>query len=121
MEKYESGEVSFPCIKFTEPGVYHFTISEITASGGGWETDPSEYTAVVTVTDEDGELVAKVEYPRGFPEFTNEYKPKEVCVSLKAKKIAVGAPLKKGQFEFGVYDKDSKLVAKATNEAPDDE
>ena len=121
MDKYQRGEVSFPCIEFTKEGTYNFKIREMTESGDGWETDSTEYPVTVIITNDDGELKATVEYPGGYPEFTNIFTPAEICVPLECKKITIGAPLKEGQFEFGVYDKDNKLVCKAKNKAPKDE
>jgi len=114
----EKGDVDFPCIEFTKVGTYHFKIKEITQSGNGWETDPREFPVIVIITDENGKLKATVEYPDGYPEFTNNYKPEAVCVPLTANKCATGAPLKEGQFEFGVYDEAGRLVCSAKNEAP---
>lgn len=108
--------VLFPDICFDEAGVYEFTVKETSVSGDGWITDPREYPVIVTVTDDGhGHLTAHVEYPEGKPEFINKYEPKKVCVKLTACKIAIGAPLKDGQFEFGVFDEHGKKVASAKN------
>ncbi|MCL2694443.1 MAG: hypothetical protein FWE60_05005, partial [Oscillospiraceae bacterium] len=113
----ENGEdVRFPDVCFDKAGVYEYTISETSVSGDGWITDPKKYPVIVTVTDDGhGRLTAKTEYPNGKPEFVNKYEPKKVCVKFIAKKTAIGAPLKDGQFEFGVFDKHGNKVAAAKN------
>jgi len=64
--------VIFPAISFDKPGVYPYTIKELTPSGGGWLTDKREFRAVVTVTrGESGKLEAQVDYPDGSPCFYN--------------------------------------------------
>jgi pilin isopeptide linkage protein len=112
--------VHFPDVCFDKAGVYEFTISETSVSGDGWITDPKKYPAIVTVTDDGhGKLTASVKYPEGKPEFVNKYEPKSVCVKFTATKIAIGAPLKNGQFEFGVFDKNGNKVASAKNSSQD--
>ncbi|MCL2383356.1 MAG: hypothetical protein FWC79_04290 [Oscillospiraceae bacterium] len=73
--KCHRGNVKFPKLCYTEPGVHTYIIKETTPSNKHWKTDAREYRAIVTVTiGSDEELVAEVEYPDGFPEFVNEYK-----------------------------------------------
>jgi len=108
--------VLFPDVCFYKEGVYEFTVRETSVSGDGWTTDPREYPVIVTVTDDGhGKLTAHVEYPEGKPKFINKYEPKSVCVKFTATKIAIGAPLKDGQFEFGVFDEHGHKVASAKN------
>lgn len=117
----EGGLVEFPCINFTHPGVYRFTIRENTEPKPGWVLDDSEFEVIVTVTDDgEGNLIPHIEYPDGFPTFENRYKANAVCVPLSAFKIVIGAELQKGQFTFNVYDEEGNIVATATNEAPCD-
>ena len=68
------------------------------------------------IEDGFGNLIATVEYPEGFPEFVNKYKRRPAHIIISACKLAVGAPLPKGRFEFGLYDSHGKLVATARNE-----
>jgi len=112
------GNIKFPCIEFTEEGVFNYTIRETSTSGNGWITDEKKYPVIVTVTDDNGTLTASVEYPEGIPEFTNRYEPQAVCVTLCANKIAIGAPLEDGQFTFGVFDEEGNEVTSATNTTP---
>ena len=73
--------IIFPKLKFDKPGVYRYTIKELTPSDRHWRTDRRVYPVVVTVEyGNDGKLVAKVYYPNGFPKFVNKYcKPKCCC------------------------------------------
>jgi len=108
--------IQFSALSFDKPGVYEYTLKELTQSGNGWETDNSEIKVIVTVTDDGyGNLVATVDYPSGYPEFTNTYKPKPAVVTISAIKKAIGAQLPCGKFEFGLFDEDGSLVFKAKN------
>ncbi|MCL2634106.1 MAG: hypothetical protein FWD34_06285 [Oscillospiraceae bacterium] len=113
------GLVEFPCITFTEPGEYKFTIREDQTPKPGWILDNSVFHVTIKVVDDGkGNLVPYVIYENGkYPEFVNEYKTKSICVPLSAIKIAKGAKLQKGQFTFHVFEGD-KIVSTATNEAP---
>jgi len=66
--------INFPELTFTSPGVYSYTVKELTPSRGKWRTDDRVYRVIVTVTkNEDGTLAAALDYPDGFPKFVNEY------------------------------------------------
>ena len=65
--------INFPALTFTSPGVYSYTIKELTPSDANWKTDNRIYRAVVTVKDNgNGILEASVDYPDGFPKFVNK-------------------------------------------------
>ena len=69
--------IDFPALTFTSPGVYAYTMKEITHSDGEWKTDNRVYRVVITVIDNgDGILVAHLDYPDGWPNFVNMYKCK---------------------------------------------
>jgi pilin isopeptide linkage protein len=77
-----SGEFCFSALTFTEAGEYHYTVKELTAADGQWQTDERAYRITVTVTQgADGSLAASVSYPDGTPLFVNEYNhpPHEPC------------------------------------------
>jgi len=115
------GEFQFPDLTFDEPGIYEFTLKELTPSGDGWTTDDSVIRLIITVVDDGhGNLVATIEYPDGFPVFTNIYKVEPTRVIISGCKIAIGAPLPIGKFEFGLFDSEGKLIAKVTNGAADE-
>ena len=109
--------IEFPEVTFDKPGLYKYKIHEMTPSGGGWHNDGELYEVIVRVEDDGyGNLVATVEYPEGFPVFTNTYKAEPVRVVISGRKRAVGADLPCGRFEFGLYDEDDQLVSTTRNE-----
>ncbi|MDR3051255.1 MAG: hypothetical protein LBU67_05985, partial [Oscillospiraceae bacterium] len=113
-----SGKIVFPEIVFMQPGTFAYTVREISQEGNGWITDPTAYTAIVTVTPNGaGQLSADVQYQGGAPIFTNTYKATPTEVSLAASKAAVGAPLPGGRFSFGLFDDNGNLLASAENDA----
>jgi len=73
--------INFPALEFTSPGIYSYTVKELTPSDIYWKTDDSVYRVIVTVTDKgDGTLEANVDYPDGFPKFVNiHYCPPPPC------------------------------------------
>jgi pilin isopeptide linkage protein len=114
------GVIDFPQLHYDAPGEYSYTVREITASGGGWTTDSSSYPVLVTVVNEDGELISEVTYPEGQPTFYNTYSPGPgpgaARLSLTANKQATGAALSLGAFDFGVFDENGNRVSLATND-----
>ncbi|MCL2499664.1 MAG: hypothetical protein FWE90_04915 [Defluviitaleaceae bacterium] len=110
------GAFRFPDLTFDKPGVYEYTLKELTPSGDGWTTDDRVIKVIVTVTDDGhGNLIATVEYPDGFPTFTNIYKTKPTHIIISGCKTAIGAPLPPGRFEFGLFDSEGNLIATTTN------
>jgi len=72
--------INFPAQTYSSPGIYSYTIKELTPSDEKWQTDNRIYRAVVTVTDNgDGTLDAQVDYPDGFPEFVNRRSSCDIC------------------------------------------
>jgi len=66
--------INFPALTFTSPGIYSYTVKELTPSNERWETDDRVYSVTVTVVDiGGGNLSASVDYPDGFPKFVNIY------------------------------------------------
>ena len=116
-----TGLVEFPELCFDAPGIYEYTMKEETPSGDGWVTDDRVVRVLVHVEDDGhGHLVAFMEYPDGFPMFTNTYTFKPVCINITGSKLAVGAPLPPGKFTFGLYDEDGTHIATTTNGPADD-
>ena len=68
------GKIIFDGITFDKPGTYTYTVTERNTGMKYVKYDTSSFTVKVEVTDEDGELKAKVTYPDGKIEFKNEYK-----------------------------------------------
>ena len=115
------GAFQFPDLTYDQPGIYEYTLKELTESGDGWTTDDSIIRLIVTVIDDGhGNLIATIEYPDGFPSFTNIYKVDPTRIIISGCKIAIGAPLPVGRFEFGLFDSEGKLISKVTNAAADE-
>ncbi|MCL2235882.1 MAG: hypothetical protein FWB98_05530 [Defluviitaleaceae bacterium] len=81
-------KIIFPKLTFTSEGEYLYTIKELTPPGEIWKTDGRVFRVIVTVTENSqGNLVAKLSYPDGFPEFVNIYcdkhPPKPKCDPCK--------------------------------------
>ncbi|MCL2235881.1 MAG: hypothetical protein FWB98_05525 [Defluviitaleaceae bacterium] len=114
------GLIMFEAIEYTQAGIYHYVIREITPSGGGWTTDGRSYEVIVTIEDDGyGNLIPSISYPNGFPEFINTYSVTPVCVVITANKAAIGADLPEGRFEFGLFDEYGYLTETTTNRAAD--
>ena len=115
------GSIAFPELTFDAPGVYEYTMKEETPSGDGWITDDKVIRVTIIVEDDGhGHLVALIQYPDGFPEFTNTYTVTPARIKITGCKYAIGAPLPAGKFTFGLYDEAGNLVATTTN-GPADE
>ena len=115
------GPFEFPELIFDAPGVYEYTLKELTPPGGGWTTDDSIIRVIVTVIDDGlGNLVATISYPDGFPSFKNIYETGSVSVIISGCKTAIGAKLPAGRFVFGLFDQDGNLISTATNNAVSD-
>ena len=67
--------VDFPALTFEAPGVYDFTIKELTPPCGGCLPDKRVCPCVVTVKNIEGILEALVEFPQGDPVFTTVCRP----------------------------------------------
>ncbi|MCL2313217.1 MAG: hypothetical protein FWC41_12195 [Firmicutes bacterium] len=122
MKNNNEASIKFPFIQFEKPGIYQYNIKETTESGDGWVTDSMEYPVIVTITDDGkGNLESNVDYPEGMPKFVNTYTPTPILVDLIGEKKTIGAPLREGQFRFGVFDEDGNEIVSATNDAPEEE
>jgi len=53
-----AGEANFGQIRYTEPGVYNYTISEVITGKDGWTYDKTVYVFTVTAEKSRGELMA---------------------------------------------------------------
>jgi len=115
LEADPCSSIEFPELSFDHPGTYEYTLKEITASGGGWVVDDTVYRVIITVVDDGyGNLIATIDYPDGYPQFTNTYVLQPVKVIISATKTAVGKELSCGMFQFGLFDGEV-LVATAFN------
>jgi pilin isopeptide linkage protein len=111
-----AGSVHFPAVAFTEPGVYNYTIRELSISGGGWTVDGAIYPVTITVTSDDaGRLSASVSYPNGLPDFTNTFSPVPASESVVVFKELHGWNYPEIPFTFGLFDENGDLLATAQN------
>ena len=70
----KESNIIFGELTFDKPGSYHYTVKELTPSGGGWITDKKVYRVIINVTKEsEGKLAASAEYPDGWPVFINKF------------------------------------------------
>ena len=112
-----AGNIAFGAIKFTEPGEYHYTITE-SGNMDGVTNDSKPKTFTVTVKDNgDGTMTATAS---DIPGFKNTYtvKPTDYSVTPDvsiAKKLE-GRALKAGEFNFQLFE-GNKVVSKGTNDA----
>ena len=113
----DAGNIAFDAIKFTEPGEYHYTITE-SGSMPGVTNDPVAKNFTVTVEDNgDGTMTATASKIDGFVN-TYTVKPTDYSVTTDvriAKKLE-GRALKAGEFKFQLLD-GNKVVSKGTNDA----
>jgi pilin isopeptide linkage protein len=114
-----NGNVTFPAITFDTPGVFSFTVRE-TGFPTGWTPDTRVFPVIITVIDNgNGQLVASVSFPNGFPSFTNTFEQplQPATAIIKAKKCLCGGRLCGNDFTFAVFDQNGNEVARATNNA----
>ena len=112
-----AGNIVFGTIKFTEPGEYHYTITESGHMAGVTnDSEPKNFT--VTVKDNgDGTMTAAASKIDGF---VNKYavQPTDYSVTTDvsiAKKLE-GRALKAGEFEFQLLE-GNKVVSEGINDA----
>lgn len=112
-----AGNIAFGAIKFTEPGEYHYTITEF-GHMAGVTNDSKPKTFTVTVKDNgDGTMTATASDIPGF-ENTYTVQPTDYSVTTDvsiAKKLE-GRALKAGEFKFQLLDGD-EVVSEGTNDA----
>lgn len=114
-----AGNVTFPAIIFDTPGVFSFTVRE-TGFPTGWTPDTRVFPVIITVIDSgNGQLVASVSFPDGFPSFTNTFEQplQPATATIRAKKCLCGGRLCGNDFTFAVFDQNGNEVARATNDA----
>ncbi len=76
-----SGVIAFDKITLNKPGIYQYTVKELSASANGWKKDDNVYKITVTVTDNGrGSLTGSIEYPDGKLNFHNIYTPTKVVL-----------------------------------------
>ena len=119
------GSIIFDTLTFTKEGTYEFTVKEIDKVLGFINYSEAEYTVVITVTDNGkGELETEIvvnTVKDGKIEFTNKYQyldaDDEVTIDGSKKLTGFRSQTKAGEFTFGLYGSDEKLIEQVTNAA----
>ncbi|RXA67507.1 Spy0128 family protein [Enterococcus casseliflavus] len=111
-----TGKIYFDALSYEETGEYHYTIREQAGTDGTITYDAKELAVVVTVTDEDGQLTAVVEY-EGNQVFENSYQPQAGSVVLSAEKVLTGRTLQANEFDFELVNEDGTVLQKKANDA----
>ncbi len=118
------GLVEFDPLYFPEAGTYTFTVKEIEKALGFVQYAKEEYELIVEVMSVQGELMLGAITVNGKEdgtiEFTNVYQMAgKGEVILQGTKVLTGDrdTVKAGEFQFGLYDKDGKLVETVKNNA----
>ena len=120
------GNVEFPALTFSQPGVYTYALAEVDGELGGVTYDTSVYNVTATVTDNgDGTLSVAwdatkdgVAIESDGVVFTNTYKANHTSLSFAAAKLLSGRDIVEGEFAFELVE-DGRVIATAKNEAPD--
>ncbi len=116
------GTGSFPAIKYTEPGIYEYTITE-TGTVDGIVNDTATRTVTVTVSDDgEGHMTANVTGNDGSgAKFINKYQVKPIELSIPVEKVLQGKingltlPTIAGEFTFTIT---GKVVSGKADTAP---
>ena len=116
------GEGEFSEITFDKVGEYIYTVRENNTEEPGYTYDDSEFTVIINVEDNNGELVATVSYLKDDEEaddisFTNYYATEDLIYEgVIMKKVLEGRDLQDGEFSFEIY-LDGELVTTGHNDA----
>ncbi|NLC39998.1 MAG: hypothetical protein GX763_03655, partial [Clostridiaceae bacterium] len=113
-----NGQIIFDEITYDTQGEYSYSIREVKGSQGGVSYDGTVFKLAVTVIDnEEGNLIATVDYKTEQVVFTNSYAAAPTTATLVANKILEGKDLKNKQFSFELLDGDNKVLLTASNMA----
>ena len=114
-----SGNVTFDAINYTAAGTYTYTVSEVKGNEDDVTYDRTVYTVTVTVTEQDGKLVATPTYKKGDVAatqlaFANTYAaPAATSYQLAVKKHLEGRDFKNGEtfkFQLKADDADKTVL-----------
>ena len=113
------GTASFDPIEYTQVGTYDYVITETPGDAAGYSYDGGEYPVKVTVTDEDGALVASISYGTAPSlSITNSYDPEDAVVNISARKVIddLSGSDPQGSFTFELVDGEGQVVETASIE-----
>jgi len=109
--------------RFTAPGIYTYTVSEIQNQEAAWFIyDSSIYTVTVEVTDDGtGKLKTEVKTKKDGEAaddilFANIYQPQSTSVEFYAEKILLGRDLEAGEFQFELKEDGTVLDTVSNDE-----
>ncbi len=114
-----NGKIQFKDINYNKAGSYNYKIKEVKGALEGITYDEKVFDVTVIVTDdEEGKLVAIVNYPEEGIVFTNKYEPKVMPtdVYLEATKTLTGKDLTSGMFSFNLLDDNGKIIENVKND-----
>ncbi len=110
-----NGGFIFKPVQFDTAGVYYFVITEEKGALGGVAYDEKVYNITVTVTDNNGTLVATSDLAENVI-FNNVYTPAPVEITLEGQKTLRGRDIVDGEFSFTLTDEKGVEVETATNQ-----
>lgn len=110
-----AGNIAFGAIKFSKPGVYHYTITEYGSMPGVTNDSAKDFT--VTVTDNgDGTMTATASEIAGFVNtYTVQPTDYSVTTDVSIAKKLEGRSLKAGEFKFQLLE-GNEVVSEGTND-----
>lgn len=117
-----AGTESFKALTYTKAGTYNYTITEKNTGESGYTYDKTVYTAVVTVEDVDGKLVATAVIKKGDSvvnsiEFANTYAATgSAKISVKKEFAGAARDWSNDSFTFTLEETDS-ILGEATASA----
>ncbi|MBR4017566.1 MAG: DUF11 domain-containing protein [Oscillospiraceae bacterium] len=99
-------------------GIYTYKLSETEGDMPGMTYDRTVYTVIITVTKEDGKLVAVAEVENAAPngddavdvQFRNRYTLNATSHTISGTKVLVGRDIANGEFAFELYETDSAFT-----------
>ena len=107
------GKIAFGKIVYSKAGTYSYKLYEVNGGISNYDYDNSVYSVTVTVTDNSGVLVARVELAKdGLPSteivFRNGFVPTPISYDIDADfggdKTLNGRPLENAEFEFALIN-----------------
>ncbi|MDR0898571.1 MAG: InlB B-repeat-containing protein, partial [Oscillospiraceae bacterium] len=111
-----SGNITFKNLSFSAPGTYTYQVKEITPSTGGWTSDATVFTAVITVTDDgSGQLQSSIAFSPAAPSFHNSYDPSDTTEDIYGYKVLNNWDGEEVAFDFALTELDGTVVATAQN------
>ncbi len=117
----EAVAIEFATIEYTKVGAYFYEVVETSTDGNGITVDKTVYNVSVSVTDNNGELVAVVEVLETASDsisFVNEYEPEPIQHQIDGTKNLIGKDLLNDEFRFTLVEVDAngKAVENGINE-----